>query len=160
MHVVRHLGRGPQRELAFAVERGERRVLLDRQMGVAFVEEQVLEDMVRSRERFFDIAKFESLQAMDIAALAIRMDPRLGLSERFFRIANGVKNPVSNLDEIQRLGRRLLVLRHHRRDRIADVAHVLGCQRILVLSHGKDAEGHREIFAGQYEMYSRQRNCV
>ena len=97
---------------------------------------------------------------MDVAALAIRMDPRLGLSERFFRIANGVKNPVSNLDEIQRLGRGLLVLRHHRRDGIADVAHVLGCQRILVLSHGKDAEGHREIFAGQYEMYSRQRNCV
>jgi len=51
MHVVRHLGRGPQRELAFAVERGDRRVLLDRQMGVAFVEEQVLEDVIRSCER-------------------------------------------------------------------------------------------------------------
>ena len=159
MHVVRHLGRGPQCELAFAVERGDRRVLLDRQMGVAFVEEQVLEDVIRSCERFVDIAKFESLQAMDIAALAIRMDPWLGLSERFFRIANGVKNPVSNLDEIQRLGRRLLVLRDDRSDRVADVAHVLGCQRILVLGHGKNAEGHREILAGQYEMYSRQRNC-
>src|SRR5438034_11576058 len=90
-------------------------------MGVAFVEKQVLEDVIRSCERFIDISKLEGLQPVDVAALAVRMDPRLGLSERFFRIANGVKNPVSNLYEIQRLGRRLLVLRYHRRDRNSDV---------------------------------------
>ncbi len=46
VHVVRHLRRRPERELAFAVERRDRGVLLDRQMRVALVEEEILEDVV------------------------------------------------------------------------------------------------------------------
>src|SRR5213079_2545047 len=41
--VVRHLSGRPERELAFAVDRGDRGVLLDRQMRVALVEKEVLD---------------------------------------------------------------------------------------------------------------------
>jgi hypothetical protein len=77
MHVVRNLRRGPDRELAFAVDRADRGVLLDRQMRVAFEEEHVLEHVVGALERLFDVAERERLQPVDVALLAVVVDARL-----------------------------------------------------------------------------------
>ena len=66
---------------------------------------------------------------------------------------------VLHLDEVQGFAGRLLVLRHHRRHRIADVTDVLGRERIFVLADRQDAEGHREVFAGQDQMHARIGFC-
>ena len=46
-------------------ERGERGLLLHRQVRVAFVEEQVLEDVVGRRQRGFDVAELVGLVAVN-----------------------------------------------------------------------------------------------
>ena len=67
MQVVRILRARPERQLAVALDRGERGVLLHRQVGVALVEEQVLEYVVGLRQRLLDVAELEGLVAMDVA---------------------------------------------------------------------------------------------
>src|ERR1700694_169945 len=121
-------------------------------MGVAFVEKEVLEDVIGFRQRRVDVAKLECLQAVDVAALAVRMDARLRLGEGFFRTADGVENLVLNFDQIESLGCRLLILGDDGGDRIADVAYMLRGERILVLSDRQDAEGDRKVLAGQHQV--------
>ena len=60
-----------------------------------------------------------------------------------------------NRDQIQSFRGGLLVLRHHRGDRVAHVAHVLGRERIFVLGHRQDAEAHREVLAGEHQVNTR-----
>ena len=67
MHVVRHLGARPERELAVGIDRGDRRVLLDREVRVALEEERVLEDVIGLRQRLVDVAELERLQPVDVA---------------------------------------------------------------------------------------------
>ncbi len=83
MDVVRHLRARPHRELAFGVDGGHRRVLLHRQMGIALVEERVLEHVVGFRERVLDVAEFVALDAVHVAEFAIFVQARLGVGQRF-----------------------------------------------------------------------------
>jgi hypothetical protein len=48
---------------------------------IALVEEQVLEDVLGSRERRLDVAELVGLVAVDVAALAVVVDARLGPGE-------------------------------------------------------------------------------
>ncbi len=98
MHVVRHLRRGPQRELAFAVHCRHRRVLLDRQVRVAFVEEEILEYMIGTLQGSFSVAEFEGLQTMNVAELAIGVNAGLWIVERLLRCTDGAKNLIGDFD--------------------------------------------------------------
>ena len=64
-------------------------MLLHRHMVVALVEEQVLEYVVRFGQRLLDIAELERLVAMDVARVAIVVNARLGLRQRFLRRRDG-----------------------------------------------------------------------
>ncbi len=49
-------------------------MLLDGQMGIAFVEEQVLEDVIRAGDGGIRIAELKGLQPVDVALLGIVMN--------------------------------------------------------------------------------------
>src|SRR3954447_25537843 len=117
---MRHLGRRPERELALSVDLGDAGMLLDRQVRVALVKEEVLEDVIGGVDRLRDLIRpageLERLQAMDIPELAVRMNPGLGILKSLFRRRNRAKNAVFDLDQVKGFGRGLLILRHYRRD--------------------------------------------
>jgi len=71
-----------RRELAFAVHRGDRGVLLDRQVRVALVEKHILEHVVGLGERLVHVAELEGLEAVNVPPLAVALDARLGRCER------------------------------------------------------------------------------
>jgi len=136
-------------------------VLLDRQMRVAFVEEQVLEHVVRAGNRRVGVTKLECLQPVDVALLGIVVNAgitaRLYWLERFLRRADRVERLVAHVDQVERFGRRLLVPGDDRGERIADVAHMLGRERIFVLADRQDAEGDGEILAGEHQVHAGMR---
>ena len=139
-------------------------MLLDWEVRVAFVEKQILEDMVGLGNGCVHVtthfSEFEGLQPMDIAVLAVRVNARFGLRQGLERIADRVERLVAHLDEIERLGRGLLVLGDHRGQRIADVAHVLRRERIFVLADRQDAEGDREVLAGEHQVHAGMGLCL
>ena len=155
MQIVRILRARPKRELAVAVARGERGVLLHRHMGVALEEEHVLEYVVRLRQRLLDIAELERLVAMDVARLAIVVNARLRMRQSFLGRGNRRQRLIFHFDQFQRLGCRLFVFRDHCRHRIADIAHALGRERVLVLRHRHDAVGNGKIAPGQHQLHAR-----
>ncbi len=154
---MRILRARPQRQLAVAFVQRERGVLLHGHVGVAFVEEDILEHVVGRGERLFHVAELEGLVAVDVARVGVVVDARLRLRQSLFRRRDGGQRLVLHFDQTQRLGGRLFVLRHDCRHRIADVAHALGGQRMLVLRHRHDAEGHGEILARQHQVHARMR---
>ncbi len=155
MQIVRILRARPEGELAVAVAGGERGVLLHRQMGVALVEEDVLEYVVRFGQCLLDVAELERLIAMDVARLAIVVNARLRMRQPFFWRRDRRQSLVFHFDQSERLGGRLFVFRDHRRHRVADIAHALRRERVLVLRHRHDAEGDGEIAAGQHQLHAR-----
>jgi hypothetical protein len=157
VQIVRVLRARLHQELAVALDRSERGLLLHRQVRVALVEEQVLEDVVRIRQRFIDVAELVGLVAVDVAALAVVVDARLGIGEALFGRGDRRQGPVLHVDQLQRLGRGLLVDRDHRGHRVADVAHALARERMLVLRHRHDAVGDRELGAGEHQVHARMR---
>src|SRR5438132_8538843 len=71
MNIVRRLGRAPERQLLVSVVVSNRRVLLHRQMCIAFVEESVFANQIRFCETFFHLAELERDFLMDVAAITI-----------------------------------------------------------------------------------------
>src|SRR5262249_40818860 len=82
MNVVRRLSGAPQGELFIGIKYRNCRLLLHRQMSVAFVEEQVLANQVRFRESRFDGAEFERDLLVNISAVSVFVDARLGRIQR------------------------------------------------------------------------------
>ncbi len=154
MQVVRVLRARLEQDLAVALDRRHRGLLLHRQVGVALVEEHVLEDVVGPGERLLDVAELVSLVAVDVAPLAVVVDARLGVGETFLGRGDGRERPVLDLDQVEGLGRGLLVHRDHRGHRVADVAHALARERMLVLGHRHDAVRDREIGAGEHQVHA------
>ena len=150
--VVRRLRRGPEHELAVGILRRDRRVLLDRQVRVALVEERVLEDAVGVGERLLDVAEPQRHDLVDVADVAVLVDARLGVGEAVLRIAEGPQRLVVDVDQIERLERRQLVAGDHRGDRIADKAHAIDGERVLVLADREDAVRDGEVAARQHEV--------
>src|SRR5205085_5008004 len=123
--------------------------------GIALVEKEVLENMVRGGDCGLGVTELECLQAVDVAALAVRMQARLRFRERLFGSCDRVERLVAHVDQIERLGGRLLVPRHDGGDRVPDVTHVLRGERVFVLRNRQDAEGNREVATGQYKVHAR-----
>ncbi|MDH5211189.1 MAG: hypothetical protein OEW96_05885, partial [Betaproteobacteria bacterium] len=102
VQVMRVLRAGLQQELAVAFDRGERSLLLHRQVRVALVEEQVLEHVRRFRQRRLDVAELVGLVAVDVALLAVVVDARLGLGQALLRGGDGIERPVLHVDQLER----------------------------------------------------------
>ncbi len=149
--VVRRLRARPQRQLAIGIERGHGRVLLDRQMRVALVEERVVEHVVGRGECRVDVAELERHELVDVPRVAVLVDARLGVREAVVRARERAQRLVLDVDQVERLERRQLVARDHRGDRIADEADAIDGERMLVLAHRQDAVCDWKIASGQRE---------
>ena len=130
-------------------------MLLHRQVGVALVEEDVLEDLVGRGEALGHGAEVHRHLLVHVAALAVVMQPRLGGRERLLDAGDGGQRLVLDLHLVGGLVRGVLGQRRHRRHRVADEAHFVGAERVLVLGHRQDAERHREIAPGQEAQHAR-----
>ena len=156
--VVRRLRRGPEHELAVGILRRDGGVLLDRQVRVALIEEGVLEHAVgvartparRRRTRSDTILWM-------LPRVAVLVDARLGVGEALLRIAEGAQRLVLDVDQVERLECRQLVAGDDGRDRIADEAHAIDRERMLVLADRQDAVGDGEVLAGQRQVDARMR---
>jgi hypothetical protein len=154
VQVVRRLRARRDRQPAIGAEVRQRRVLLERQVRVALVEEAVLDHQVGARERRRHVAEVERDHLVDVAGVAVILDPRLGVDERLLGRADRRQRLVVDLDQPRRLLGDQLLGRDHRRHRIADEPHLVGAQRVLVLRHRQDAERDREHLAGQHRAHA------
>ncbi len=82
VHVVRRLGRGPERELAVRAPLGQRRVLLHRQVGVALEVEDVLAHEIGGRERRVHVAELQRHRLVHVRPVAVLVDAHLGMLQR------------------------------------------------------------------------------
>ncbi len=156
--VVGRLGRGPERELAVGAPLGQRRVLLHRQVRVALEVEDVLADEVGRRERRLHVAELERHRLVHVRPVAVLVDAHLRVLQRILDGHEGAQRLVLHLDQLGRALGRLLVHRGHRRDRVADHAHLLHAERFLVLRHRQDAELHaRQVVPGDHRVDAGQR---
>src|SRR6267378_100305 len=119
-------------------------------MRAAFEKEQVLPDDVACRNPRVGIAELEVDELVQVAAIAVVMDARLGMRDRFFGRCDRLEWLVDDFDEIERRSRDLFAGGGNRRDRIADKPHLVDAQRVLVLGDGKNAERNRQIPSGEY----------
>jgi hypothetical protein len=71
-------------------------------------------------------------------------------SQRLLGRADRGQRLVVDLDQPRRFLGGELVGRDHRGHRIADEAHLVGAQRVLVLRYRQDAERDREQLAGEH----------
>ncbi len=124
-------------------------MLLHRQVGAAVVEQRVLEHQVGRGERGLDVAELERDPLVDVAVGAVVVDPRLGRRQRLLEAGDGGQRLVVDLHRQGRLVGRVLGDRRHRHDRVADEAHPVGAERVLVLGDRQDAEGLGHRLAGE-----------
>ena len=157
MHVVRGLRAGPEDELAVLVLRRHSRVLLDGQVRVALVEERVLEDVVRGGERRLDISEAQRHELVDIAGVAVLVDPRRVVGEAVVGVAERAQRLTLDVDQIQRLERGELVARDHGRDRIADEPYAVDGEGVFVLADRQNAVWDGDVLAGEHEVNTRMR---
>ena len=95
VHVVRRLGRGPERELAVGAPLGHRRVLLHGQVRVALEEEDVLADEVGLGERRLDVAELERHRLVDVGPVAVLVDAHLRVGQRSSMDMSGLSGSYS-----------------------------------------------------------------
>ena len=82
MHVVRRLGRRPQRELAVGAPLRHRGVLLHGQVRIALEEEHVLAHEVRLGERRLHVAELQRHRLVDVRPVAVLVDAHLRMGQR------------------------------------------------------------------------------
>ena len=157
VHVVRRLCARPEHELAVGILCGDRCVLLDRQVGVALIEEGVLEYAIRIGERLLDVAEAQRHGLVNVAGVAVLVNARFGVCKAFLRIGKRAERLVFHVDIVERFERRQLVARDDGGDRIADEADAIHRERVLVLADGKNAVRDREVPPGQNQQHARTR---
>src|SRR5215469_9455468 len=113
-------------------------VLLHGQVRVALVEEDVVANQLGLAKAFVHIAELERDLLVDVAAFAILMDTGLGGRQRFSNRRDGVKRFVVDLYQVCRLKSRVFIDRGNGCDRIADKAHLVDAERMLVLAYWQD----------------------
>ena len=150
VHVVRRLRRGPERELPVGTEVGDRSVLLEGEMGVAFVEVDVVVDAVRPGETLVEVAELHRDELVDVSGVAVVVNGHGRRGEPLVDRADRRERLVLDPDEIERVERRVLADGGDRRDRIADVAHAVLAERVLVLRDGQDAEGDGQVLSRRH----------
>ena len=80
--------------------------------------------------------------------------------KRLFDVGDGLKPFVLDLDQVHRVERRVFVDRGDGRDGVADEAHFVYAERVLVLADGQNAVRNRQVparddgdYAGQRERF-------
>src|SRR2546422_7892929 len=77
-------------------------------MSVPVEEEQVLAHEISRGEGLLDVAELQVDQLVEVAAVAVGMNPRLGMCDRVQRVSDGTERLVLHGDQVQRGGRGLL----------------------------------------------------
>ena len=155
--VVRGLGTRPECQPAVSVVASHRRMLLDWQVGVPLEEDEIILDQVGSLQTSVHVAEFEMDQFVDISIVGVIVNSRIGSLGRFRHGADRRQDLILNVDEIKRRGGDVFVPGGDCCDFIADEAHVIGSQGMLVLAHRQDAEGNRQVLPGNHGMHPVQR---
>ncbi len=156
MDVMGRLRRGPQCELAIRRPACHSGVLLHRQVSVAFEEEQIFPHEIRFANGRLDVAELEVDQLVQIAAVGVVVNPRLGMRHGGFGRVEGFERLVDDPDEIEGGGRCLFSGRRHGCDGIADEADFIHAQRVLVLRDGQNPERNRQIAAREHCLHAVQ----
>ena len=94
---------------------------------------------------------------MEVAFVAVVVDPRLGTGDRLFDRPDRRQGGVLDVDCSERVESGVFVDRRHRGDRVPDVSDFVERQRVLVLGNRKDAERDREVASGRHRDHSRHR---
>ena len=157
VHVVRRLGAGPDRHPAVGLPVPHRGVLLHRQVGVPFIEEQVFPDQVRPGEPFLQVPELQVHQLVQVPAVGVVVELRGGLRHRLLHVPDRLERLVLHLDQLAGRQGRVLVHRRHRGDRVSDEADDLRAERVLVLGHREDPERRRQVLPGDHRVHSGQR---
>ena len=158
VHVVRRLRRGPERELSVRRPVRDRGVLLQRQVGIAFEEEDVFADEGRRRKGGFHVAELERHVLVDVGPVAVLVDPDLGMRQRVLDGHQGGQRLVLDLDQLARPLRGLFIDRGDGGQGVAHHPDLVHAERFLVLRHGKDSElDARQVRAGDHRIDARQR---
>ena len=125
-------------------------------MGAPVEEEQILTHQVRVGEPGLDVAELQVDQLLQVALVAVLVDAGLGVRHGVFSIGDGAERLVVDGDQIQCRCGGLLARRRDGRDRIAYEAHLVERQRVLVLAHGEDAKGDRQVRAREHRFHTRE----
>ncbi len=121
--VMRRLRGRPDGDPAVVLGQCHRRVLLHRQVGVAVVEEGVLEDPVGLGEAGLDVAELHRQELVEVAVVGIGVDLRRGGGERLLDRRDCRQRVVLDHHCERRLVRQIFGNGSDRRDRVADMAH-------------------------------------
>ena len=152
VQVMGHLGGGPHRQAPALVVAADGAVRLDGRVGRPLEEVVALHDHLRGRHALVHLAEAEPHPLGDVPVPSLPaglVDERPFLAsirrERRRRIQVGGQLLVLDPNPRQRPVRGVLVHRRHRRHAVADVAHPLHAQRILVGRPGNDAVADRHV---------------
>ena len=96
---------------------------------------------------------------MDVAGVAVVVDRRFRGGEPVVDRPDRRQRLVPNVDEVERVERRVLVDRRYGGDRVADEAHAVRAERVLVLGDRENPERDRKVLArgDGHDARSRQR---
>jgi hypothetical protein len=125
MQVVWRLRTTPDGELSVGVLDGNGRVLLDREMRIALIEECILKNFVGFREAQLDVSEFKSNTLVDVSFFAVVVNARFGSDKSFLGTGDRRQNFVVDSDQVQRLESGELFASDDCSDRIADVPHMI-----------------------------------
>ena len=122
--------------LAVVLPAGDRRVGLDGRLVGAVADEALLRDEVGLGEALLDVAEVPVHLGVDVVRVArvLRVDQRGAGGDRRLGVEDGGQLLVLDLDQAQRPLGRLLVDRGHGGHLVADVAHPLLGQDVLVVA--------------------------
>jgi hypothetical protein len=116
-------------------------------MGIAFEKDHVLADVVSPRHRLIRLAE---LQGNGLVNVRRPMDGLAAAGDGLFDGHVTGQLGKFDVDQVEGLIGDPLIGGGHGGDRIANVAHLLPRQRLLILADGKDAELHRQVIAGEH----------
>ena len=162
LQVVRDLRGRPHLQHAIRVESRDRAVRLDRRVGRPVEVVLPFDRDVRRRHPRVHVPELEVDVLEDVAVrprLARRVDGLrngLGRQRLLGREIDG-KRLVLDVDPLERRIRRVLVDRRHRRHRVADEAHLVDAERVLVAGPGDDPVRGRQVPSGDDTVHAIQR---
>jgi hypothetical protein len=132
-------------------------VRLDRRVRRAVERVVALDHQLRGRELGVHVAERELHVLADVALLAALVDRRVVAREALARVVVGVQQLVLDADQLERRVGRVLVERRDRGDGIADEAHLVDRERVLVLRPGDHAVLDRQVAPADHRVHARQR---